>query len=76
MSKYTKEQLIEFFEYLDDLRESGTVNMLGASPSLREEFDLGKSKSRSVLSLWMITFSTKKAVEERVVLAIQELEPE
>jgi len=48
----TDEQL----EYLDDLRESGIVNMFGASPYVRDEFDLTKKEAREVLSYWMKTF--------------------
>jgi hypothetical protein len=33
------------FEYLDELRESGTVNMFGAGQYLQFEFDLTKHSS-------------------------------
>jgi len=42
--------------FLDELRESGIVNMFGASPYLREVFDLDKTEARQVLSYWMKTF--------------------
>jgi len=57
--KFTKEQLNEMFEYLDDLRESGVTNMFGASPYLKDEFDLSYLDARNVLSEWMRTFSER-----------------
>jgi hypothetical protein len=47
----------EMFDYLNDLRESGAVNMLGARPYLAEQFELSKSESRNVLSKWMKNFN-------------------
>ena len=49
----------EMFEYLDDLRGSGEINMLVAGPYLEYEFDLSKSDSVVVLSEWMRTFSER-----------------
>lgn len=46
----------EYLEYLDDLRESGIVNMFGARPYLQEEFDLSKEDASVVLNYWMKTF--------------------
>jgi hypothetical protein len=42
--------------YLDNLRESGEVNMFGASPYLAEVFGLSKAEAREVLGEWMRTF--------------------
>ena len=44
------------YEFLDDLRESGTVNMFGAAMDLREEFGFDKSMSRELLSAWMAQY--------------------
>jgi uncharacterized protein YciI len=49
----------EHLEYLDELRESGVVNMFGARPYLQQEFGLSKAESGKVLSLWMDTFSQR-----------------
>jgi hypothetical protein len=46
----------EHKEFLDNLRESGEVNMFGAAVLLREEFDLDKPDSQEILSEWMETF--------------------
>ena len=53
-----KELKNEIFLYLDDLRESGAVNMFvtnmfGATPYIVSLFDLSKKDARSVLSDWM-----------------------
>ena len=44
------EMVEEYFEYLDDLRESGVTNMFGAGQYLEEEFGLDKGYARTVLS--------------------------
>ena len=54
MSKGTyNEEWIEYYEYLEDLRQSGVTNMFGASPYLQEDFGLDRRKAREVLSSWM-----------------------
>lgn len=47
----------DIFDFLDDLRESGDINMFGAAPVLQEVFDLSKHEARAVLSDWMKQFS-------------------
>ena len=44
------EELI--FEYLDDLREGGTINMMGAPRELQYEFGLDKAEAREIFQLW------------------------
>lgn len=44
-------------DFLDDLRESGSINMFGASPYLEEIFDLSKQEARECLSYWMKTYA-------------------
>ena len=43
----------EYFQFLNELRESGDINMLGASPYLQAEFGLDRREARRVLSDWM-----------------------
>jgi hypothetical protein len=43
----------EIFEYLDELRDSGEVNMFGAAPYVASEFFLSKQDARQVLLEWM-----------------------
>lgn len=49
----------EHLEYLDELRESGITNMLGARPYLIEEFNLPSKQAAGVLRYWL------KSVRER-----------
>ena len=54
----------EMLEFLDQLRESGVVNMFGAAPDLVDEFDLTKREARAVLGEWMRTFGERHEREE------------
>ena len=47
------EEWTEYYVYLEELRESGVTNMFGATPYLREEFDLGRREAMKILSSWM-----------------------
>ena len=50
-----------YFEYLDQLRESGITNMFGASPYLQEAFNLNRYEAKDILLEWMQTFSARQA---------------
>jgi len=53
----------EYYEFLDNLRESGVTNMFGATPYLIEEFsDLSQVEAREILKNWMDTFSDRHPV--------------
>ena len=49
----------EMFDYLDTLRETGVVNMFGATPYVQEAFDLTKAEARAILKEWMETYGTR-----------------
>ncbi len=49
-------------DYLDDLRESGVVNMFGAGEYVGRKFALTKTESRQVLTYWMNTFGERQEV--------------
>ena len=49
----------EMLEYLDDLRESGEVNMFGAGQYIQRDFDLTRTQSRDVVLYWMATFQDR-----------------
>lgn len=50
----------EHLEYLDDLREVGSVNMFAARPYLASMYpELTKQQSIEVLKYWMATFSQR-----------------
>ena len=46
----------EYFNFLDDLRESGVTNMFGAVPYLIDEFVLDKDEALNILSKWMESY--------------------
>lgn len=56
-TKIMKEDLQEYFDYLDLLRDTGITNMFGAGPYLEKTFDLSKKEARKILKAWMKSFS-------------------
>ena len=42
----------EYFEFLEDLRDSGSINMMGAPRELQYEFGLDRAEAREVFSKW------------------------
>lgn len=62
----TREQLIEAFTYLDELRVSGAYNTWGASRYLEEGLGLGHRDTIDAHGKWMKTFKTGVPVEQRV----------
>ena len=46
----------EHLDYLDELRESGVTNMLGAGSYLQDKFELDKNEAKEILLYWMKTF--------------------
>jgi hypothetical protein len=47
------EEWIEYYVYLEELRQSGVTNMFGATPYLRSEFGLGRREAIKILGSWM-----------------------
>ena len=58
------DRYLEHFIYLDKLRESGTINMMGAPRELQNDFDLDKTEARKIFGLWTEQFSTAKNPEQ------------
>jgi len=46
--------------FLDDLRESGSVNMFGAGSSIQDQFDITKYEANRFLQVWMTTFGERQ----------------
>jgi hypothetical protein len=63
-------ELIEAFEYLDELRESGRTNMYAAPGYLQQELAWDRNAALEATKLWMNTFDRKLAVEDRVSKAL------
>ncbi len=49
----------EHLKYLDGLRESGKVNMVGARPYIENEFDLEKEEAAIIHVYWMKSFGER-----------------
>tara|TARA_R110001599_G_C12106052_1_gene647509 strand:- start:622 stop:819 length:198 start_codon:yes stop_codon:yes gene_type:complete len=47
------EEWIEYYQYLELLRQSGITNMFGAAPHLGTAFGLNPREARKVLGSWM-----------------------
>jgi len=58
------DKYLEYFVYLDNLRESGEINMAGAPRELREHFDVDKAEAVKIFELWTEQFSTAKNPEQ------------
>lgn len=56
----------KYFDYLDDLRESGVTNMFGASPYLVKEFGIDRGTAQRILIEWMRTFDERHPQEEYI----------
>ena len=63
-------ELTRFFEYLDELRESGTTNMFGAAPYLANEFSIPKDHARGILMKWQRTFDGESPPRLRATRAM------
>ena len=48
-----------YLEYLDDLRDSGVINMWGARSFLEDAFGLSRREARDVLLNWMDTYTQR-----------------
>jgi hypothetical protein len=58
------DKYLEHFVYLDELRESGTINMMGAPRELQHEFGIDKIEARKIFGLWTKQFNTAKTPEQ------------
>jgi hypothetical protein len=52
----TTEEEVKVLMYLNRLRDTATINMLGATPYLISEFGFDKREARVFLALWMDNF--------------------
>lgn len=67
--------LAAYFEFLDDLRESGSTNMFGARPYLMREYGgMTKDEASTVLAAWHDTFSHTLPPEDRAAAALEKAE--
>ena len=50
----------EIFQYLNSVRESGSINMCEGGHLLQEQFGLDRHQAREILIEWMKNFSNRK----------------
>tara|TARA_R100000234_G_C4977417_1_gene169130 strand:+ start:87 stop:263 length:177 start_codon:yes stop_codon:yes gene_type:complete len=55
----TIEYTQEHKDYLDELRESGVVNMFGAGTYLQDDFEMTKYDANRILRQWMEEFDNE-----------------
>jgi hypothetical protein len=60
----TTDQEQEVLEFLNILRDSGATNMFGATPYIKDEFDLDSKESKRLLMLWMDNFNDEGKYDE------------
>ena len=51
--KQYNDEWIEYYQYLEGLRQSGITNMFGASPYLANAYALSEKVATNVLMSWM-----------------------
>ena len=59
------EEWIEYYKYLEVLRESGVTNMFGASTYLVEDFGLKSREARKILVSWMENYDA--LIENKII---------
>tara|TARA_R110000787_G_scaffold261951_1_gene367309 strand:- start:2432 stop:2641 length:210 start_codon:yes stop_codon:yes gene_type:complete len=65
VNKMYNEEWIEYYQYLEVLRESGVTNMFGASTYLVEDFGLKSREARKILVSWMENYDT--LIEKEII---------
>ena len=51
-----KTESASYKQFLDDLRDSGEINMFGAPAVLQEEFGVSREQARQIVIAWMEDF--------------------
>jgi hypothetical protein len=54
----------KYFIFLDNVRETGKINMFGAAPYLQKAFQLNKYDAKDILLEWMDTFNERHKVKQ------------
>ena len=56
--KQYNDEWIEYYQYLEELRQSGVTNMYGASPYLANAYALSERVARNIVVSWMENYDT------------------
>lgn len=63
---FSHQEWVDFFKFLDGLRESGITNMFGAGAYVEKAFRVDRRKAQAIVLSWMETFGDgKESPEER-----------
>ena len=57
----------EVFDYLNNLREIGDINMLGAGIYLQREFNFDRKEAREWVMLWMKEFKQPLPIKNHLI---------
>ena len=72
LTKFDLAEIVDFFYFLDDLRESGETNMWGAGAYVEAEYGLERPDARDITLAWMHTFSHDSTPEDRAAEALKQ----
>lgn len=57
------EQEMEVLSFLNNMRESGLINMFGAAPYIEDTFEVDRKEATRLLMLWMRNFNQEGEYE-------------
>ena len=60
----------EYFEYLTELRDGGTMNMMWAPTMLQADFDLEKKEAREIFSKWCDSLKNEQFLARDAPVAV------
>jgi len=60
-----KEEWIDYYVYLEDLRQSGEVNMYSSAAYLRAIFGLGRREAINIVTSWMNNY--EELIEKKII---------
>ena len=72
MTEHTIDDINVYFDYLDELRDSGETNMFWARLYLVKEFNLEEKEAWCILNAWMKTFKRDASSWDRAAKAFDE----
>lgn len=53
------------FSFLDDLRDSGKINMFGAGVYVQELYQIERNKANDLVKEWMATYSDRHPIQSK-----------
>jgi hypothetical protein len=69
--KFTPEQLANYFDYFDTLRDSEITNMFMAPAYLVREYSIKREIAKQAFMLWANTYDNMKTLGDRVNAAME-----